>query len=103
MILTVDLSNSRITMAGVSDGHVLFSCHMATVKSRTSDEYAALMGLLLAREDTDLSALDGCILSSVVPELTLVVRRGLEKLTCRDVMVRAAAEAVMPGAMTPPI
>ncbi len=87
MILTVDLSNTRITMAGADGDGIRFSCQLATARSRTADEYAALMGLLLAREDTDLSALDGCILSSVVPELTLVVRRGLEKLTCRDVMV----------------
>ena len=87
MILTVDLSNSRITMAGVSDGHVLFSCHMATVKSRTSDEYAALMGLLLDRQGADRGALEGCILSSVVPELTLPVTRALEQLTGQCPMV----------------
>lgn len=87
MILTVDLSNSHITLAGVSEGRVLFSCHMATVKSRTADEYAALIGLLLARQGADSTALEGCILSSVVPELTLPVSRALNQLTDRSPMV----------------
>lgn len=81
MLLTVDLSNSRITMAGVQEGEVRFSCQMATVKTRTSDEYAALMRLLLEQQSADSRALDGCILSSVVPELTLVLRTALELLT----------------------
>ena len=81
MLLTVDLSNSRITMAGIEDSAVRFSCQMATVKTRTADEYAALMQLLLTRQGADCAALDGCILASVVPELTLVLRQGLELLT----------------------
>ncbi len=87
MILTVDLSNTRITLAGADEEGILFSCHLATVKSRTADEYAALMGLLLDRQKVDCSALEGCILSSVVPELTPELRRGLEKLTGREIMV----------------
>ncbi len=68
-------------MAGAVDGQVQFSCQMATVKTRTADEYAALMRLLLEQQNTDCRALEGCILSSVVPELTLVLRRALELLT----------------------
>lgn len=81
MLLTVDLSNSRITLAGTEDGAVRFSCQIATVKTRTADEYAALMHLLLTQRDVDCGALEGCILASVVPELTLVLRQGLELLT----------------------
>ncbi len=87
MLLTVDLSNSRITLAGVREGQVQFSCQMATVKTRTADEYAALMRLLLEQQNTDCRDLDGCILSSVVPELTLILRRALELLTSLAPMV----------------
>ena len=87
MILTVDLSNTRITLAGAEEEGIVFSCQLATVKSRTADEYAALMGLLLDRQAAGCAAPEGCILSSVVPELTPVLRRGLEKLTGREVMV----------------
>ena len=87
MLLTVDLSNSRITLAGVTEGAVRFSCQIATVKTRTADEYAALMRLLLEQKGVDCGALEGCILSSVVPELTLVLHRALEALTGIEPMV----------------
>ena len=87
MILTIDLSNAHITMAGMADGDVLFSCQMATVKTRTVEEYAALMGLLLAQKHWDAQPLEGCILSSVVPELTMVIRGAAELLTGLEPMV----------------
>ena len=87
MLLTIDLSNSHISMAGVQDGEVCFSCRMATVKSRTGDEYAALMRLLVEQQGVDTHQLDGCILSSVVPELTLIIRQAAEFLTGMSPMV----------------
>ena len=87
MLLTVDLSNSRLTLAGVKDGTAAFSCSMATVKTRTADEYAALMGLILEQHGADRRTWDGCILSSVVPELTLTLRQALETLTGAAPMV----------------
>ena len=87
MLLTVDLSNSHITLAGMQDGQSRFCCQMATVKTRTADEYAALTQLLLAQQGADSRKLDGCILSSVVPELTLILRQALELLTGISPMV----------------
>lgn len=87
MLLTIDLSNTFITIGGVQDGRILFSCRMASDRTRTSDEYTALMRLMLAGHGVDGSALDGCILSSVVPELTLPVSRALEELSGTDPMV----------------
>lgn len=81
MILTIDLSNSHITLGCVEEGRVLFSCQMATVKTRTPDEYCVLMELMLRRHQVDCAALEGSILSSVVPELTLAIRRAAELLT----------------------
>lgn len=81
MILTIDLSNTYINLGGAADGDVLFSCRLATVKTRTADEYAALMRLVLEQHGARLDALEGCILSSVVPELTLIVLDAAELLT----------------------
>lgn len=87
MILTADLSNSHITLAGMADGKSGFSCRMATVKTRTADEYAALMRLLLEQRGIDCGALEGCILASVVPELTLNLRQALQIVTGIDPMM----------------
>ena len=81
MILTIDLSNSHISMGGVENGAVLFSCRLATEKNRTGDEYAVLMRLMLEPHIPDLSALEGSILSSVVPEMTPAIRQALRLVT----------------------
>ncbi len=81
MILTVDLSNTRISLSGVKQGQPLFSCSMTTSKNRTPDEYAALLGLILDRHRPEKEVWQGCILSSVVPELTLTVRQALQQVT----------------------
>jgi type III pantothenate kinase len=81
MILTIDLSNTHVNIGGVADGSMFFSCQMAAVKTRTSDEYAALMRLMLEQHGVELEKLEGCILSSVVPELTLIIRNATELLT----------------------
>lgn len=87
MILTIDLSNTQITMGGVENGNVLFSCRLATEKMRTGDEYAVLMRLMLQPHVPDLAALEGSILSSVVPELTSSIRKALLLVTGRAPMV----------------
>lgn len=87
MILTVDLSNSHITMGGVKGGEVLFSSELSTVKSRTGDEYAALMRLMLEPFLTQFGQPKGSILSSVVPELTAVIAHALRAVTAQKTMI----------------
>ena len=87
MILTIDLSNSHISMGGVEEGHVLFSCRLATEKNRTGDEYAVLMRLMLQHHISDPENLEGSILSSVVPEMTPAIRQALRIVTKKSPMV----------------
>lgn len=81
MILTIDLSNSHITMGCVEDGRVLFSCQLSTVKTRTGDEYAALIKLMLRPGLSEYGQPMGSILSSVVPELTETLSHAVCALT----------------------
>ena len=94
MILTIDLSNTQITMGGVENGVVVFSSRLATEKNRTGDEYAVLMRLMLQPYIPDPSELEGCILSSVVPEMTPSIRQALR------IMTGAAPMVVGPGVKT---
>ena len=87
MILTVDISNSHITLGGVENGKVRFSCRMAADKTRTPDEHAVFMGLLLERQGFSSADGEGCILSSVVPELTIPVSQAASALTGTRVMI----------------
>lgn len=87
MLLTIDLSNTHITLAGAEDGKILFSCRMATDKTRTADEYAVFMRLMLRDHGVECAGLDGCILSSVVPELTIPLSRAAQALTGTRTMI----------------
>ncbi len=85
MLLTADLSNTYITVGVAEEGKILTSCRMASDKTRTSDEYAALMRFMLSGRGVDCAALEGCILSSVVPELTISLQEALREVTGRRV------------------
>lgn len=88
MILAIDISNNHIVMGGMEDEQILFSCQMATVKSRTADEYSVLMDLMARQKGADLAQMEGCIISSVVPELTAVLRQAAQQLVgCTPMVV----------------
>ncbi len=81
MILAIDVSNNHVAVGLMEDGELLYASHMSSVKTRTADEYAVLMDLMAKHHGVDLSEMEGCIVSSVVPELTAVLCTAAEKLT----------------------
>ena len=88
MLLTLDISNSHITFGGASEGgDILFSSRMAAEKSRTADEYAVLMRLMLQPYLEAHGQPEECIVASVVPELTAAVCRAAQLVTGQKPMV----------------
>jgi type III pantothenate kinase len=70
MLLAIDIGNTNIVL-GVFDGERLArSWRLATLRERTSDELGILVTDLFGHSATDLKAITGIILSSVVPPLT---------------------------------
>src|SRR5438477_8300209 len=70
MLLAVDVGNTQ-THFGVFDGDDLVEhWRIATDAEATSDELAARVAGLLALRGTGFDAIDGAIVSSVVPQLT---------------------------------
>ncbi|MDD2367592.1 MAG: type III pantothenate kinase [Desulfuromonadaceae bacterium] len=73
MLLVIDVGNSNIVL-GVYDGtHLIRSWRLSTDKSRTSDEYAALLHTLFEQSAVSFSAVNASIISSVVPPLTRIM------------------------------
>ena len=69
MILVVDVGNTNMTM-GVYEGSKLKATfHIMTKVPRTSDEYGVLITQLLQNRGVRMSALEGSIVSSVVPDV----------------------------------
>ena len=70
MLLAIDVGNTNIVL-GVFDGPRLAeSWRLATMRERTADEIGILVTRLFERSGIPLTAIDGIILSSVVPPLT---------------------------------
>ncbi|MCZ8086507.1 MAG: type III pantothenate kinase [Brevundimonas sp.] len=68
MILAIEQGNTN-TLFAVHDGQDwIAQWRSATEASRTADEYAVWLTQLLSMRGLSLAALDGCIISSVVPQ-----------------------------------
>jgi type III pantothenate kinase len=74
MVLTLDIGNTNISMGAVDEDGIIFSGRLSAVKSRSTDEYAVLLRLIADQHGFDLRAVEGAIISSVVPQLTPVLR-----------------------------
>lgn len=90
MLLAIEQGNTN-TMFAVHDGtEWVAQWRTATESSRTADEYAVWLSQLLAMHDLKLKALDGCIISSVVPQSIFNLRNlsrrylGVEPLVIGD-------------------
>ena len=70
MILTLDIGNANIAVCCVEDGKRLCRFQLSSDKSRTTDEYAAMLKLLTQAEGIQLKSAAGSIIASVVPQLT---------------------------------
>ncbi len=68
MLLAIEQGNTN-TLFAVHDGaRWIAQWRAATEASRTADEYAVWLGQLLSMAGLSLGVLDGCIISSVVPQ-----------------------------------
>lgn len=87
MLLTIDISNSHITMGGFSEtDHGFgetpnFIARLVTERRRTADQYACELMQILSLHGIDRKAIRHGILSSVVPELTACIADALDQLT----------------------
>ncbi|MDO4503123.1 MAG: type III pantothenate kinase [Coriobacteriia bacterium] len=93
MLLAIDVGNTQ-TVIGAYDGERLaHSWRVATVKGQTGDEIRTTLSMLFLADGFDVSAVDGAVLSSVVPRLTGAWERALERMLGVQVLVCSAATA----------
>lgn len=87
MILAVDVGNSNIVLGALEKGCLLFSARCATDRLKTEDEYALIFQDMLALHGVPAHAVEGGILSSVVPVLRHTVPRAVEHVTGKRMLV----------------
>ena len=90
MILTIDIGNTNIVVGGIDKDKTHFIERISTVRTKTELEYAIDIKLLLDINKIKADQIEGGIISSVVPQITNIVKIAAEKILKTEVMVLAA-------------
>jgi type III pantothenate kinase len=102
-LLAIDVGNTNIVLGVFTDDRLTRSWRIATFRERTADEMGALVMQLFEQSGFDRAAVDGIVLSSVVPPLTRPMEEMARHYFGREpVTVDPATNSGMPVLYTPP-
>ena len=90
MILAIDVGNTHIVMGCIEDGTISCITRIVTNPLETESEYAIKIRQILDFEGISWGNFEGAIISSVVPAVTVTLRRSVERLTGRKPIVVGA-------------
>ena len=94
MILAIDIGNTNIVLGCIDEKQTYFMERLSTNKTKTEAEYAIDIKTILEIHEVQASEIEGTIVSSVVPQITKVVKKAAEKI------VKTTAMVVGPGVKT---
>lgn len=87
MILALNIGNTNITIGAIKGKNIVFQARLRTDPTKTSDEYAIDLKMLLSIRDIPISEIDGAIVSSVVPQVLNAMKTALRKLSFKNILV----------------
>lgn len=87
MILAIDIGNTNIVMGCIDKEQTFFIERLSTVRTKTELEYAVDIKTVLDIYHIKKEELDGCIISSVVPQITGIVKLAAEKILKKEIIV----------------
>ena len=90
MILAIDIGNTNIVVGCIDGSDCVFVERISTVRTKTELEYAIDIKNVLDSYHIKKAELEGGIISSVVPEITTVVKLAVEKILKKEVLVVGA-------------
>ena len=90
MILAIDIGNTNIVLGCMEEGKCIFVERLSTVRTKTELEYAIDIKNVLDIYHIKRSELKGGIISSVVPQITTVVKLAVEKILGGEALVVGA-------------
>lgn len=97
MLLAVDIGNSHTVFGVFQDGALQADWRLATRKDSTADEIGVLLRALFGEAELDPKAVEGMIVSSVVPDLNAVYdETGRRRLGCAPLFVGPGVKTGMP-------
>lgn len=80
MVLAIDIGNTNITLGGFEGDDLMFVARLATVSTKTEDEYAVLLQNVLSIHNAEKSKIEGAIISSVVPPLNAAMNKAVQSI-----------------------
>ncbi len=87
MILAIDIGNTNIVLGCMDGTRILVEARMATDLLKTSDQYCVELKNLLNLYEVELPAIEGVIISSVVPPVLNSCPAAVRKLTGKTPIV----------------
>ena len=78
MILSIDIGNSNINLGAYCNGGLLFLTHIVSEAGKTEVEYAVLLHHILHLHRLSEQNLKGAVISSVVPQLSPVLKAAVQ-------------------------
>ena len=73
MLLALDIGNTNVTLALITDGAIVATRRAATPGSATADELEVLITALIGLDERTLADISGLAVASVVPSLTATI------------------------------
>lgn len=87
MILAIDIGNTNIVVGCIDKEKTYFIERLSTVKTKTELEYAIDLKTVLDIYHIKKGDIEGCIISSVVPQITNVAKLAAEKILKKEIIV----------------
>ena len=87
MILAIDIGNTNIVVGCIDKEKIYFIERLSTVRTKTELEYAIDLKTVLDIYHIRRTDIEGCIISSVVPQITNVAKLAAEKILKKEVLV----------------
>ena len=87
MILAIDIGNTNIVLGCIDNNKTYFIERLSTIKTKMELEYAIDIKMVLDLHGIDAGKLEGAIVSSVVPQITNVVKEATEKILKKKTLV----------------
>ncbi len=87
MLLVIDAGNTNITIGVYKSDELLFVSRLATDRTITEDQFAININSILKINNIETNEFEGAVISSVVPELTRSLKKGVEIVTGKSPLV----------------
>jgi len=86
MLLALDVGNTNVTIGAFEGAHLTGHWRLRTIREQTADEWGILLRNLFTLSSLDLGAVDGVVISSVVPAVDQPLTAMAERYFHREPM-----------------